>query len=669
MQSKTSFFNKGLYKKNISRTWIAGLLYFIILLLLMPVSYIISIADWDNTYFSDVGITKGMCLFMHMSDMPTAGLAVSIAIVLSAITFWYLFYKRDTYMMHAFPISRKSAYFTGIASILTVAIIPVVAVSIIMSIIALTVDTIAMGGIWYWALIVIVSTVLFLSIAMFALMVSGQLITGIAFYFIFVMLYFLMELAFRITSAMLLFGMGASLQSQNVRIFSPLQYIPGNCKVDYIACYTGNGYLKSLIMKLEGAEYLAIYFVAALILLTVSFLLYKYKKLETVHDFIAVPFMKPVFTIGMAFFISMVAGAFVSGMYDATGNHTYSSKFAVAIVSSLIIGVLIFFATQMMIEKTIRVFNAKKAIYCAGYSVVALAVLLCLRFDAFKVENKVPNASDVAWVGIEANYTMVFTSEDEINTAISLHKNFLTDKKELRDVNVKYEHVDGSYFTIKYKLKNGDSIIRQYQVVDTESPDVSPEYVAATQPILDFLNNPTIIKEHVIGNIWDDCSVTDMYFSTVTYDEKHNEFNYYTEYFMNLSEYEKMKKFEKVYQALLKDIDEGKVFQTTFAGYSSESEDQSLYNDFGFNVVNEEVPYFSDVDTYYDEQYDPRNTYEGEGDMHEQSIYCSLNTECKHTLKALKDAEFYYTDDQVITWEKYNKMMGYEYEEDPETYE
>ena len=57
MQSKTSFFNKGLYKKNISRTWIAGLLYLIILLLLMPVSYIISIADWDNTYF----LTKYYC--------------------------------------------------------------------------------------------------------------------------------------------------------------------------------------------------------------------------------------------------------------------------------------------------------------------------------------------------------------------------------------------------------------------------------------------------------------------------------------------------------------------------------------------------------------------------------------------------------------------------------
>ena len=91
MQSKTSFFNKALYKKNISRTWIAGLLYLILLLLALPVSYIINIADWDNQYYSEIGYTKGMYLFMHMTDVPTVGFASVIAIVLAAITFWFLF--------------------------------------------------------------------------------------------------------------------------------------------------------------------------------------------------------------------------------------------------------------------------------------------------------------------------------------------------------------------------------------------------------------------------------------------------------------------------------------------------------------------------------------------------------------------------------------------------
>lgn len=668
MQSKTSFFNKALYKKNISRTWIAGLLYLVILLLTLPVTYIISIADWDNQYLADTGYTKGMYLFMHMADTPTVAFASVIAIVLAAITFWFLFNKRDNYMMHAFPISRKSAYVTGIASILTVAIIPVLIVSIIMTIIAMTVDTIALGGIWYWALIVIVSTVLFLSIAMLALMVSGQLVTAIIFYAIFCALYYLIELAFRITATMLMFGMSQCLTSQVPRILTPSLFIPRFCNLDYKALSDYNGYLRKFTMYMEGGNYLAIYFVAAIVLLIVSFLLYKYKKLETVHDFISVPFMKPVFTIGMSFFISMVAGAFASGMYAATGNHTYSSKFAVAIIAAIIIGAIIFFATQMMIEKTIRVFNVKKLIYCGGYSAAALVFLICLRLDAFNIENKVPSADDVEWVGIQSQYSMVYTDEDEINTAISLHKNFLQDKKELRDVNVKYEDVPGTYFTIKYKLKNGNTIIRQYDVVDTESEDVSANYVAATQPILDFLNNPTIIKEHIIGNIWNDCYVKDMYFSTYTFNQYNQEFDYYAEYFMYLSEYEKMEKYNKVYDALIQDIDEGKLFRTTFAGYGYTDSNTALYNDFSFTVANDDVEYFSDEGTFYENPYDDpysrRYVYEGDDERHEQNIYCQLTTDCVHTLKALKDEEFYYNDDEIITYTEYNRLMGYDYCED-----
>ena len=48
MQSKTSFFNLALFKKNISRTWIVGLLYFIILLILIPIMLIMDLANFDQ---------------------------------------------------------------------------------------------------------------------------------------------------------------------------------------------------------------------------------------------------------------------------------------------------------------------------------------------------------------------------------------------------------------------------------------------------------------------------------------------------------------------------------------------------------------------------------------------------------------------------------------------
>ena len=131
-----------------------------------------------------------------------------------------------------------------------------------------------------------------------------------------------------------------------------------------------------------------------------------------------------------------------------------------------------------------------------------------------------------------------------------------------------------------------------------------------------------------------------------------------------------MEKFQKVYEAVLKDIDAGKLFTTTFAGYSNYDSNTALYNDFSFTVANDEKEYFSDENTFYDDTYYGRYIYEGEGEMHEQNIYCQLNTDCVNTLKVLQEEEFYNYDDEIITYAEYDRMMGYDYyEEDPQLYE
>ncbi len=655
MQSKTSFFNKALFKKNLSRTWVVGLLYFIVLLIQLPVSFIITIANFENSYYADMKYTKKMVLYEHFSRQSASDLQCILAIIVIAITFWYLFSKRDNYMIHAFPVTRKSLFATGIASSLLVTIIPVILVAALMSLVSAVEHAGAYETIWYWAFAACVSTVLFIALSMFSVMISGQIVTAIVFYAIFNALYFLMDVAFRLTASMLMFGMGSNLDSLTTSIFTPEQFIANKCGTTIRFITDDYGNIKDYIATIDGAKYLFIYLAAAVVLFAISYIFYKTKKLETVHDFINVPFMKPVFSVGMSFFVSMVAGAMVSSMIDAAGTFSYSAKFTIAIIASLIIGIIIFYATQMMIEKTVRVFSAKKLGFCLLYTAASLAFLLCLRFDVFKVENKVPNANDIAWVGIQSNYTMVFTSEDEINTVLSLHKNFLQDKKELRDVNIKYSDVPGDYFTIKYKLKNGNKIIRMYNVVDTYSDQVSAEYVAATQPILDFLNNPTIIKEHIIGNIWNDCTVTEMYFSSYFYDSNIGDYTAESEEFYDLTKLEKYEKNNRVYEAFLKDIDEGKAFQTTFAGYSNLDESVALYNDFNFTVSNEKIPYFSDENTYWDYEWDDYDE-----PFYEQYIYVYLTKDCTNTLKALKEEGFYTDDEGILTYKEYNSTMGYD---------
>ncbi|MBE5910623.1 hypothetical protein [Pseudobutyrivibrio sp.] len=652
MQSKTSFFNKALFKKNLGRTWVVGLLYFIVMLVEIPISYVIDISNFESTYYVESGYTKSMLLKQHFSYISTTEVAFVLGIVLAVITFLYLFTKRDTYMMHAFPVSRKSLYFTGLLSCLLVAIVPILLIGAITSIVATIEGAGAYAVIWYWVLIGVVSTVLFLSIAFFSLMVSGQVVTAVVFYIIFNYLYTLMQVAFRLSASIWMFGMSSVPYFRKNAIFSPIFYIADNCRIKCYELTDDYGNLQEFTTRMVGGKYLIIYGVVAVVFFIVAYIMYKFKKIETVHDFICAPFMQPVFSVGMSFFISMVAGAYISGMYDAMGQRTYSSKFAVGIISAIIIGAILYMITKMMIEKTIRVFNVKNISKCLLYSIASLAFLLCLRFDVFKVENRVPSTDDIAWVGIQCDYTMVFTSEDEINTVRSLHKNFLADKKELRDISVNNPDVGSNVVTIKYKLKNGNVVVRSYNVIDTEDPTVTPTYVAAAEPILDFLNNPTIIKEHIIGNIWNACTIPYMQFIGYRYDEGIKDFNAEEMPFDDLNDKEKEAKYEKVYEALLKDIDQGNVLQTSF-GYRDDS--ANLYDDFNFTVSNKKIEYFSDEMTFEDYDYDYYYSYP----QYEQNIYVMLNKDCTNTLQTLKDEGFYYDDEVIITFDEYNEKVGY----------
>ena len=649
MQSKTSFFNRALYKKNISRTWIVGLLYLITLLLCFPVSFVIGMSDFENSWYADAGYTKTMALLEKLSYANIGFFTSIITIIVATITFRYMFSKRDNFMIHGFPVTRKSLYFTGIISSLAVTLVPVIITAIIMTGVAAAEKAYAFDAIWFLTLDICVATVLFMSIAMFALMSSGQLVTAIIFYIIYNYLYLLMEYAFRLTAGILLFGMSDAPNTMDYTPLTPIEYIDQNCGILTHTYYNNLGKIRSFSYELMGFKYLCIYFVVALVIFTMAFYMYKTKKLETVQDFISVPVLKPVFTIGMSFFVSMVAGAFVAGMVDAVEYQKYTTRFTIAIISTIIIGAIIFYATQMLIEKTLRVFSAKTFTLMLGYSVMALVVMIGMKSDVLKVENRIPKAEDIAWVGIRSSYTMVFSDQEEINSVRELHKNFLDDKKELRDVNVLYKDVPGATYTIKYKLKNGKVLSRTYNVVDTESDQVGATYLAATEPIVDYLNNPTRIKQHVIGNIWNNCDVTEMNFTYYVFNENIKDFNGYTERFDYLNDKEKVKKFNKVYAAFLKDVDEGNVFVTRFNDYISY--DDNLFNDFSFTVSNEDIPYFSDEQAFWG--YGDDETY------YSQGIYAQLNKNCVNTLRALKEAEFYLEDSQVITYEEYDEMTGY----------
>lgn len=637
MQSKTSFFNSAIFKKNLSRTWIIGLIWLLLQLYTLPMTYILNMG---SNVSARNALTAPYNLILTINDNPITYFAAFFVIAVFVFNFSYLYNKRDSYMMHAFPVSRKALFFTGVATSMLVLLVPVILCGLVTTAVSATTGAGYFAAIWYNALAVMVEIFIESGIALFTMMISGQALTTVIFFFIFNFLYTAIRYVFYFLATYLMYGMeNALLGSEKNNIFTPMLYIARHCAVDYSTSYDSKAdAITTLSVEYIGAGTLVIYVIAGIVLAAVAYLIYQKKQLETVHDFITVPVMKWIFAIGMSFFVSLYLGVFAVSVvrYSMTVNHL--KLFVLATVVTLVAGAIIYFAAQMLIAKNIRIFNKKNFLSCGIYSAAVLVFLLGVNFDIAGVESKVPDASDVVWAGIQGDYTQVYTDEANIKLVIAAHEALIDDKAEIRDM--AYSSDTSKYVNIKYKLKSGKFLSRSYQLQNPATASASDLYTETVDTLLTVTNDPDNIKEHIIGKIWNDCQITNMSFSQVSFDENSG-YSYMDESLSSLDADKRQEAYQAVYEALLKDIDAGVILTEKF----DYNYDDNYYNDFSLVIRNDKINYISDSSLYDD--------YESD-DIHETNIYISLNPDCTNTLAALKEYGFYTSDDQLVLYKTVN---------------
>ena len=619
MQSKTSFFNWTLFKKNLSRTWLLGLVWFLILFFVTSLQFILKMADRSldtrAAYGSDY-------ILVSTLSMQNTGVLFSafVAIIGAMLLFAYLYQKRDAYMMHAFPLSRKTLYFTGLLALAVVMLLPVILNTACLLLLALVSGAGHLQLIFFAAWVQLGACVIFAGIAMFTLMVSGQRITTLVFYFIFNGMFLLMEFAIRIFVGTLMFGLNNFSEGCSLKILSPLVNILDNCYIGLNAEWSETGEkLLSFSADMMGGRNMAIYLLVGIFLMGLGYVLYCRKKLETVHEFISIPLMKWIFQIGISFFLSIYMAVFSLVILQDVLPYSYGGYFAFAIFLSLFYGVIIFYLAQMLIKRSTRVFEKKTARYCAIYSLAALAVFMTFRFDLWHLESYVPDASQIEWAGIEDTNIQVYTDEENIGKLLELQKGIVADKKEMREMT--YSNNPVQYISIRYKLKNGKMIYRYYTFEDS-SAGRSSLYQEVQERFLALANDPENIKEHILGNIWDKCDVT--YLAVEANDEDEYD-NRKAEELSNLGSEEKKEAYQAIYEAVLKDIDEGKMLQESF-----DSNEEMSGSQLHLVLSNQELSYISDISKYYG------YSAEDMEDQHSVDIYISLNEKQTNTIEALK---------------------------------
>ena len=472
MPSKRSFFNRTLFRKNLSRFWplwggvslVGSMAPLYILLALLGGRGPYSPEPWE---FASALYTTATFF------LPAA---IAAYAVLCAMTAWgYLYDGRAVGMMHALPVDRTCIFVTSTLSGLAALLIPFFVVGGFSCLIALIWGFLDLTAVVMTTLTVLLLALTFYGLATFSAMLTGHILALPVLYALLNFLAPLLEALVIGQSQQFLVGVGADEFGRSI-FLSPLFQIytcfrPNVEKVDGTPVY-----------HLTGLWVVALYALAGLALLAVSWLLFRRRHSERAGSVVAFSWLRPVFRYGVSLLSALTLGRLVYElMWASLFQHGGYADLLPMCVCMAAGGALGYYVASMLLEKSLRVFKGSwpgLAAVCAG------AALLCVltSLDIFGAERWTPDPEEVESVHL-GDYSMGFTfySEDDpqmVEQVVDIHRAIVEDRDYIRDEEPE-EYRRGEcvsrYISLRYQLKNGREVRRFYNLWVTAARVARPD--------------------------------------------------------------------------------------------------------------------------------------------------------------------------------------------------
>ena len=120
MKSKTSFFNRTVFKKNVTLYWPIWVCYLLYGMVKVPGQLWSRLQQQTDmtAYARDYALYNSLRL-----EVDVAAIAI-MAVVCGMALFGYLFTQKNAYMIHALPVTRGELYVTNMISGLCFLLIP-----------------------------------------------------------------------------------------------------------------------------------------------------------------------------------------------------------------------------------------------------------------------------------------------------------------------------------------------------------------------------------------------------------------------------------------------------------------------------------------------------------------------------------------------------------------
>ena len=508
MQSRTSYFNPTLFRKNLTRFWpLWGLASF--LGALFPLALLLQLLRSSYNPAPTAPVFTGMYYGVVSYALPIISL---IYAVLCAMAVWnYLYSARSVGLMHTLPIRREGIFLTNFLSGLAMMLIPYAVTGLLTVLISLAYGCFDPAGLAVTVLAVLGESFFYFAGATFVAFVTGNIFALPALYFLLHFLAALLDWLISTFAQGFLFGFNGNYTGA-AEWLSPTLCLVNNVTVDNVytdiqrAAPSGGTYMDSVLtsVSLNGFWIISVYALVGIVLLAAALCLYRRRRSETAGDVVSVGWLRPVFRFGLAALAALLGGQLLYELFwyqFQTSSYYDMLPMAICLIVAGVIG---YYAASMLLAKSLRVFQGS---WKGLLGVILGCVLICgaLHFDVLGIASRVPEADAVQSVELDVagNIYHLYPGEDDalIEEVRALHQAIVADQDYIQRAMAAssaglveedgVSRVEYAYFWLTYQLSGGGSMQRYYSLPLTrERMDTADTY----DNLLDQLVNGNAMK-------------------------------------------------------------------------------------------------------------------------------------------------------------------------------
>jgi len=454
MKSKISFFNKTIFKKNVTLYWPIWGIYSLIVVIMQPglVWLFNNMSYFSNRYTDEMQFRDLMDTLRFENYVVLIAFAALFA---GMALYSYMYNNKSANMIHSLPVDRTQLYGTTIISGLAFLIVPLFGAAVLSTLLCLIYTIPGIGYVWLWFFVMSALAIIAFSIVSICALFTGHIVV-LPMYVVAVNL--LSWLVYYLISVVITtFGFGVitlgSKAEDLAGVFCPIQCFSENLSWTYN--YSDAGEL--IDISLTGVEFLLLYLVLAVVFYVSAYVIYRKRKIEQAGDFLTVNWVKPIFR-GVVGSFGAIFGAML--VREVLLDTRIGCGMPLFVCLLLIIGAICYFAADMFIKKSFHVFKKKNWLGCGIFSVVVLVAFFAMYALANKYENEVPKLADIEQAEIQLGYEITLYGEAaapilEIQKDILEQADYI--ESRVSDGDRYYNMV-----RINYQLKDGETITRRY---------------------------------------------------------------------------------------------------------------------------------------------------------------------------------------------------------------